>query len=118
MTFFELTTEIKAHLGTSCWVSDPLDPSKNATRPCFSFRTIQQLFANCLQIIETEGANFIYAYPNANHPDDNNGGRLSHGQSNKPSGSTHDEGHGSNHKGGIHYAIPDDVDLLHLMIQY
>jgi hypothetical protein len=96
MTFFELTTELKSSLGTSCWVSDPLDPSKNATRPCYSFRSIQQLFASCLHRIEVDGGSFVYSYPK------------------DPS----KMGAHSEKGGGFYYGVPDEIDLLSLILSF
>jgi hypothetical protein len=88
-------------LGTSCWVSDPLDPSKNATRPCYAFRSIQQLFANCLHRIETEGNACMCSYPRF----------ASKGGPNGPHGSG-----GGSGGGGMYYSIPEEVDLLKVML--
>lgn len=126
MSFFELTPEIKLNLGTSCWVSDPLDPLKNAARPCFSFRAIQQMFGSCLHVLENEGANFIYAFPS---PGNNNSSGNAHsnfhddydmvrfggqkGSKNNSSGGG-DDGKANS----VFYGIPDEIDLLNMIIQY
>jgi hypothetical protein len=54
--FFDLSPEQQGLLGSSCWISDPLDPYKNVARPSYLFRQIQLLFSRCLQTIEEEHA--------------------------------------------------------------
>lgn len=50
--FFYLGPEQLHTLGTSCWISDPLDISKNVSRPCFLFRQVQQLFSQSLHLLQ------------------------------------------------------------------
>ena len=50
----ELTAEQRLQVGTSGWITDPLDPTKNVARPSFAFRQIQLLLAQCLEAFEWE----------------------------------------------------------------
>lgn len=52
--FFDLNAEQIATVGTSCWIKDPLDPTKNVARPSYAFKQIQQLFSQCLSELEKE----------------------------------------------------------------
>ena len=45
---FPLSNEQKAALGTSLWVSDPLEPSKNCAKSTFAYGSIKQYFSNML----------------------------------------------------------------------
>ena len=45
---FPLSNEQKATLGTSLWVSDPLEPNKNCAKSTFAYGAIKQYFSNML----------------------------------------------------------------------
>lgn len=50
----ELSQEQLATLGSSCWISDPLDTSKNVARPSFMWRQIQSMFAETLKELDCD----------------------------------------------------------------
>lgn len=64
---FALSPEEQAMVGTSCWVRDPLDPSKNVARPSFMFRQIQETFSQYLTTLERENIKANHYQYSANH---------------------------------------------------
>jgi len=99
MVFIQLTAEFKASLGTSfyCYISDPLDASKNVTRPCYLFPHVQQFFARCLYVLESEGMKYMQLL----HDSPAGAGRAGAGKA---------RGDGHN------YRVSVEVDLLSLLV--
>ena len=52
-SIFTLSSEQKVTLGTSLWVSDPLEPTKNCARSTFAYVSIKQYLATVLNEWET-----------------------------------------------------------------
>lgn len=64
---FILTPEEQVAVGTSAWVRDPLDPSKNVSRPSFMFRQIQETFSQYLTTLERENIKANHIQYASNH---------------------------------------------------
>lgn len=52
-TFFELQAEHLSTLGTSHWIVDPFDNSKNVSRPSYQIRRVQSFFEEVLSVLNS-----------------------------------------------------------------
>jgi hypothetical protein len=78
---FDLSAEQRASVGTSCWITDPLDPEKNVARPSFAFAQVQAFLEQCLETIEREGARLQSNNNSSNSSNNSSGNNSSHNSS-------------------------------------
>jgi hypothetical protein len=115
---FELSAEQRSTLGTSFWLTDPLDPTKNVGRPSFAFRQIQAVFAQHLSTMEREYFRSLSTIRYNNNYNNNDGSNNSNSNSNSKSQQLSARGRLNNGNNNNYNNKLDEVDLLRSLMKF